>query len=147
MFDSSPPASQTKSDSTAFGNESSFDFVSSNSATGGPAPASGNQQAGADSHDWDAIFAGLDSGTSAPAPQLDVPAPAEPPAPAAPAAPASTEGDGMLRPTGPGRALTTEGVHDDPILKNLTGMGYSRTDALTALEKYDYNLERVSSSA
>jgi epidermal growth factor receptor substrate 15 len=34
-------------------------------------------------------------------------------------------------------------VHDDPILKNLTGMGYQRNDALAALEKYDYNLERV----
>jgi epidermal growth factor receptor substrate 15 len=36
-------------------------------------------------------------------------------------------------------------VHDDPILKNLTSMGYPRGDALAALEKYDYNLERVSS--
>ena len=43
-----------------------------------------------------------------------------------------------------GRALTEAGVHDDPILKNLTGMGYTRTDAVAALEKYDYNLERVS---
>lgn len=43
-----------------------------------------------------------------------------------------------------GRALTEGGEHDDPILKNLTGMGYKRNDALAALEKYDYNLERVS---
>ncbi|PVH82910.1 hypothetical protein DL98DRAFT_126524 [Cadophora sp. DSE1049] len=42
-----------------------------------------------------------------------------------------------------GRALTEAGVHDDPILKNLTGMGYPRNDALAALEKYDYNLERA----
>lgn len=48
------------------------------------------------------------------------------------------------RPENPGRALTEDGTHDDPILKNLTGMGYSRNDALNALEKYDYNLERVS---
>src|SRR5687767_13865286 len=39
VFDSSPPASQAKSESTAFGNESSFDFISSNSASGAPAPA------------------------------------------------------------------------------------------------------------
>ena len=51
---------------------------------------------------------------------------------------------GAARPTPPGRALTEEGAHDDPILKNLTSMGYSRQDALQALEKYDYNLERVS---
>lgn len=39
--------------------------------------------------------------------------------------------------------MTSETKDDDPILRNLTGMGYSRTDALAALEKYDYNLERV----
>jgi hypothetical protein len=50
------------------------------------------------------------------------------------------------RPAAPGRALTEEGEHDDPILKNLTGMGYARGDALAALEKYDYNLERVSTT-
>lgn len=34
---------------------------------------------------------------------------------------------------------------DDPMLKQLVGMGYSRDQAVGALEKYDYNLERVSS--
>ncbi|KAJ0161314.1 hypothetical protein CTA2_6433, partial [Colletotrichum tanaceti] len=43
----------------------------------------------------------------------------------------------------PGRALTQSGEHDDPILKNLTSMGYSREDSILALEKYDYNLERA----
>jgi epidermal growth factor receptor substrate 15 len=33
---------------------------------------------------------------------------------------------------------------DDPILKSLTGMGYSRADAVAALEQYDYNLDKVS---
>jgi len=33
---------------------------------------------------------------------------------------------------------------DDPIVRNLTGMGYSRVDAVAALEKHDYNLARVS---
>ena len=87
-----------------------------------------------DSHDWDAIFAGLDG-----------------PAAAADSSPVKTEapvGNGTsVSPQRPaiGRALTEAGVHDDPILKNLTGMGYARSDALAALEKYDYNLERVSS--
>ncbi|KAL2066529.1 hypothetical protein VTL71DRAFT_2600 [Oculimacula yallundae] len=89
-----------------------------------------------DNQDWDAIFAGLD----------DAP-------PAATEAPKSTE---VSKPIGNGtstsspadrpqigRALTEAGVHDDPILKNLTGMGYPRNDALAALEKYDYNLERA----
>lgn len=139
-FDSSPPASQAKSESTAFGNESSFDFVSSNSATGAPTAATGGpatqqQQGAGDAHDWDAIFAGLDS----PAANAEVPTVNEP-------AGAQPEKPLESRPEGPGRALTDTGEHDDPILKNLTGMGYSRTDALSALEKYDYNLERVSLS-
>jgi epidermal growth factor receptor substrate 15 len=134
VFDSSPPASQTKSESTAFGNESSFDFVPSNPAGGPPAAPGAGQQKGADAHDWDAIFSGLDT-TAAAATE----APAAPGSPeAAPAAPAG----GDARPP-IGRALTTQGEHDDPILKHLTGMGYQRGDALAALEKYDYNLERA----
>jgi epidermal growth factor receptor substrate 15 len=124
VFDSSPPPSQTKSES-AFGNESSFDFIPSN-----PPEAPPNQQQQKDTtndaHDWDAIFSGLDSSDTV-APTLS--------------------GDGSKptgeRPAGPGRALTDRGEHDDPILKSLTGMGYSRNDAVAALEKYDYNLERV----
>ncbi|KAF7556090.1 hypothetical protein G7046_g6392 [Stylonectria norvegica] len=129
VFDSSPPASQTKSESTAFGNESSFDFVSASSA-GAPAASAAPQSKGAETHDWDAIFGGLDS------PSAD----AATPAPIANEKPAA--GDSLVegRPPPPGRVPTE---HDDPILKNLTGMGYSRTDAVSALEKYDYNLERA----
>ncbi len=89
-----------------------------------------------DSDDWDAIFAGLDE---------PAPAPAEPPK-TEPAQPLNN-GTSTAAPERPqiGRALTEAGVHDDPILKNLTGMGYPRNDALAALEKYDYNLERVGS--
>ena len=35
-------------------------------------------------------------------------------------------------------------IHDDPILKRLVDMGYDRNHALAALEKYDYDIERVS---
>ena len=45
-----------------------------------------------------------------------------------------------------GRAISTGTEHDDPILKKLTGMGYARADALHALEKYDYDINAVSSS-
>lgn len=129
VFDSSPPASQTKSESTAFGNESSFDIVATNPAGGAPAATGGNSQKAPDNHDWDAIFAGLDS-PSAVSPGINDP---------------STNNDGKdLRPPPPGRAITEQGEHDDPMVKNLTSMGYSRADAVTALEKYDYNLERVS---
>ena len=132
VFDSSPPASQTKSESAALGNEGSFDFVMSSRAGAPPGAAMGAQQKAAENHDWDAIFAGLDSPSAAAAP-----------AGAGMAAPPAADGKNELRPTAPGRALTEQGEHDDPILKNLTGMGYSRADAVAALEKYDYNLERV----
>jgi epidermal growth factor receptor substrate 15 len=156
VFDSSPPPSQAaKSDSNNahFGTESSFDFasLSTGSAAGSnaavpsaaasqPAPSGGKA---AESHDWDAIFASLDDGQAAPTAQTQ----ASPP-PAAAAPPAASEGAKKQpeRPSGPGRLLTEAGVHDDPILKNLTSMGYSRQDALLALEKYDYNLERVSTA-
>ncbi|PTB67576.1 hypothetical protein BBK36DRAFT_3584 [Trichoderma citrinoviride] len=128
MFDSSPPASQAKSESTAFGNESSFDFISSNSAASAPGQSSNGQQA----HDWDAIFSTLDSPT----------VPAAQPVHSNNTGPPKEE-NAETRPPAPGRALTEAGEHDDPILKNLTSMGYSRPDALAALEKYDYNLERA----
>ncbi|RFU75427.1 ef hand domain, partial [Trichoderma arundinaceum] len=132
MFDSSPPASQAKSESTAFGNESSFDFISSNSATSAPGQSSNGQQKGAESHDWDAIFSTLDSPSST----------AAQPVQSNNTGPAKEENTDS-RPPAPGRALTEAGEHDDPILKNLTSMGYSRPAALAALEQYDYNLERA----
>lgn len=140
VFDSSPPPSQPKSESAAtnapFGTESSFDFASISGASApgstvagssNTAPAQTKAVTTTDSHDWDAIFDSFD----------DTPRPSSPPQ--------NTNGTAKesARPAGPGRALTEEGEHDDPILKNLTSMGYSRSDALAALEKYDYNLERV----
>ncbi|KAI3394718.1 hypothetical protein diail_2304 [Diaporthe ilicicola] len=163
-FDSPPPAA--KSDAAAappgsshgpaapFSNESTFDFASidntaSQTSTAAPTDGASKGPTQPDNHDWDAIFASLDD---APPVQTETPPPpgsagsgvAPPPA----AAEASKEADnnGLLtgpRPSAPGRALTEDGEHDDPILKNLTSMGYSRGDALNALEKYDYNLERA----
>lgn len=132
MFDSSPPASQAKSESTAFGNESSFDFISSNSAVGVSGQGGSTQQKGADPNDWDAIFSGLDSPNPGAASSMNN------------STTTAKEDNVDSRPSAPGRALTEQGEHDDPILKNLTGMGYTRPAALAALEKYNYNLEKVS---
>lgn len=77
-------------------------------------------------HDWDAIFATLDSPTTT-----------------ANGNSQSQEPVGNEDRPAAERTLTTESKDDDPILRNLTSMGYSRGDALSALEKYDYNLERV----
>ncbi|KAK5081096.1 hypothetical protein LTR70_008603 [Exophiala xenobiotica] len=43
----------------------------------------------------------------------------------------------------PGRALTQGTEHDDPILKRLTAMGWSRDESLEALEKFDYNIDKA----
>jgi epidermal growth factor receptor substrate 15 len=134
MFDS-PPSTQgpehSAHGSTAVAASSGFgDFTESPAQT--PEPPAPVNTAVNDNHDWDAIFAGLDSPSQAAA--------TESPNGTAAAAAASKVAE---RPA-IGRALTETGVHDDPILKNLTGMGYARKDALAALEKYDYNLERVS---
>lgn len=114
VFDSSPPPSQAKSESTAFGNESSFDFVSTSSANPTLAQAGTGQQKATDAHDWDAIFSGIDTSSTP-----TTAAPADKP-------PAQEE--------------------DDPILKRLTSMGYQRDLALEALEKYDYDVNKVCST-
>ncbi|OTB04252.1 hypothetical protein M426DRAFT_59113, partial [Hypoxylon sp. CI-4A] len=147
VFDSSPPPSQPKSESTnasnAFGIDSSYDFgtVSSTSgATASAAPTTNNtnnvsfsSQAPApqNNQDWEALFAGLDSPSDTAAKSNEENK-----------SPVQSQSPG--RPSTLGRVLSDEGRHDDPIVKNLTGMGYSRNDAVNALEKYDYNLERVS---
>ncbi|KAJ0150508.1 EH domain-containing and endocytosis protein 1, partial [Colletotrichum tanaceti] len=63
VFDSSPPPSQAKTESTAFGHESSYDFgtVSPNPAAGVTAGASAKSAGAPEAQDWDAIFATLDS--------------------------------------------------------------------------------------
>jgi epidermal growth factor receptor substrate 15 len=143
MFDSppAPPKVQhSATGSSGFGGDSAFgEFTQSPRQTTMPTTTTTTTANTVnDNQDWDAIFAGLDG----PAPATTMPA-------AAPAAEPKPS-NGTSPPPAPkerpqiGRALTEAGVHDDPILKNLTGMGYARADALAALEKYDYNLERVS---
>ncbi|KAJ4243322.1 hypothetical protein NW762_014832 [Fusarium torreyae] len=128
VFDSSPPGSQTKTESTAFGNES-FDFISA-SSTGPTQPAAGTaQQKAPEAHDWDAIFSGLDS----PSATAGQPAASDKPA----------GGDAHPGQQALNRTLSTESEHDDPILKSLTSMGYKRSEALDALEKYDYDLDKA----
>ncbi|KAI1091471.1 hypothetical protein F5B19DRAFT_458479 [Rostrohypoxylon terebratum] len=146
VFDSSPPPSQPKSESTnvsnTFGIDSSYDFgnVSTTSAaTASGAPTTNNTNVGSfstqgpaapNNQDWEALFASLDSPSEAPKQSSDENK-----------SPVQSHSSG--RPSTVGRALSDEGRHDDPLVKNLTGMGYSRTDAVNALEKYDYNLERA----
>jgi epidermal growth factor receptor substrate 15 len=113
--------------------------------------------------DWDDMFASLDKpSTSSPATNNPKPVTEEFPPPLGPppnivSAPVSAKETSPLpapptppkqqdkpeRPT-PGRALSIGTEHDDPILKRLTAMGWSREESLKALEEYDYNIDKVS---
>ncbi|KAI2642050.1 hypothetical protein GGS21DRAFT_537300 [Xylaria nigripes] len=141
VFDNSPPPSQARTESTsasnAFGTEGSYDFANVSTTSGGASSATpiANPSTTAvsaknptppptNNDEWDALFTDL------------------PPAKDS-ATDKSAEEHRPERPDLTGRALTDEGKHDDPMVKNLTGMGYSRADAVNALEKYDYNLDRV----
>ncbi|KAI4247373.1 MAG: hypothetical protein LQ352_006168 [Teloschistes flavicans] len=80
------------------------------------------------SHDWDAIFAGLDT----PAQNNGV-------------QPSPAQGLGVNKPP-LHRGLSTGTEHDDPIVKEMTMMGFKRDECVKALERFDYNLDKVSFS-
>lgn len=108
-------------------------------------------QPAASSQDWDAIFSNLESS------QPDKPSHSQQPSTdfgksifdtldkEEAAAASSSSKTQPLSPQMPqlGRAISTGTEHDDPILKKLTGMGYSRNEALSALEKFDYDINKV----
>ena len=108
-----------------------------------------NRQTGPDapSHDWDAIFAGLDTpqndGVQPGSESRDFSSPlgmtaTNADAVGSPSTQPSTGGKPALN-----RVLSDDTEQDDPILKRLTGMGYPRKESLQALEKFDYNLDKV----
>ena len=39
--------------------------------------------------------------------------------------------------------ITEDMIINDPILKDLTGMGYPREESLKALKRFNYNLDKV----
>ncbi|TGJ80152.1 hypothetical protein E0Z10_g8619 [Xylaria hypoxylon] len=146
VFDSSPPPSQSRTESTnvsnAFGTESSYDFGNVSTTSAGTASAtpvattattagSAKNPTPPNNDEWDALFTDLP-------PAKDSTTEKSTEEPRSPTQNLSPE-----RPSFTSRTLTNEGKPDDPMVKNLTGMGYSRADAVNALEKYDYNLERA----
>lgn len=134
VFDSPAASRHTAQSSSTFPTNDSFaDFESSITGTG----SSSRQQQVVQqtpSHDWDAIFSGLDT------PQNngvqggldnDFPSP-----------PRGQSGKAVEKP-GLKRTMTEDTTTDDPILKELTGMGYPRGESLQALERFDYNLDKA----
>ncbi|KAK4121844.1 hypothetical protein N657DRAFT_635320 [Parathielavia appendiculata] len=137
-----PAAGATSSASAAAGGAQTQAGGSAKSPAASQSPTAAESQ---QQHDWDALFAGLDDAAATPTASsqtLVTSSAGNNNETTAASGSWTAEASGSSRPAAPGRALTEEGDHDDPILKNLTGMGYSRPDALAALEKYDYNLER-----
>lgn len=147
VFDSPTPARSAAYPSVGtFSTENDFRDFESNIA--GPNQTSNsrhaNDQAPSSSgHDWDAIFAGLET------PQNNgVQADPKPTRSFGPEIPPQAVSSSAAQPSKPQlpRGLSTGTDHDDPILKRLTGMGYARDVSLKALEKFDYNIDMVSCS-
>lgn len=125
--------------------------------------ATGSTVAASGSHDWDSLFAGI----SAPPPSTGFPGSssgveesrdfgAPPtkvtshataaqviPTPSPPTETPPTASQPAPERPKLGRALTEGTEHDDPILKRLTAMGWSRDESLKALEQFDYNIDKV----
>ncbi|KAF2202304.1 hypothetical protein GQ43DRAFT_439804 [Delitschia confertaspora ATCC 74209] len=132
---------QTPTGKTGRGDDSFGDFEHLTQSFG--QSQSPQQSTAATSQDWDAIFSNLESsqtdkgshenggdrGKSVFDNLDDEPA----------------SGSSSKQATMPqlGRALSAGTEHDDPILKKLTGMGYPRNEALDALEKFDYDINKA----
>ena len=120
------------------------DFQSSTTTATASSPAGGQKPV---THDWDAIFAGLDT----PRQQQQsngVSGPELPPRDASfPTINKSAFGglNGVNSTATAGSAGAGDGItaDDDPILKRLIGMGFARGDSLNALERFDYNIDKV----
>ena len=107
--------------------------VSNSRQTNGP-PLAAN-------HDWDAMFASLETPQNNSVQAEPKPAQIFSPERNQPSGEASSN----IQPSKPplAREFSTGTDHDDPILKRLTGMGYPREASLNALEKFDYNINMV----
>lgn len=144
VFDSPTPSRTTVNPpSTSIPTDNGFrDFESSIAGNGA---STGSQQATSQptsnsNHDWDAIFAGLDNSASKNAEPASQSASRSLTTQPQPQPPSSSE----AKKPALNRGLSTGTEHDDPILKRLTVMGYPRDASLSALEKFDYNIDKVS---
>jgi epidermal growth factor receptor substrate 15 len=141
-------ASQQTPTGKSRGDDSFSDFEHLSQTFGQPQP-----QPAASSQDWDAIFSNLESsqtdkGSHSQQASTDFGKSVFDTLDKEEAAASSSKSQ-QLSPQMPaiGRALSSGTEHDDPILKKLTGMGYGRNDALSALEQYDYDINKVSTTA
>lgn len=160
VFDS-PSSSRMNAQppSSTFSNEAFRDFDSSISSSANTGKMPEQVPVTNNNHDWDVMFAGLDTpqnGGVQPSPSTSafpsippvvqrhgVQQPALPPRDVQTTEPNRAMPNTALKPIPLERVPSMETEHDDPILKRLTGMGYSRQESLAALETYDYNIDKV----
>ncbi|KAJ5727633.1 hypothetical protein N7493_005453 [Penicillium malachiteum] len=125
-FDSPFQKQYGTTSSTDAAQNSSSDFFSfdstntANTSTAQPTSSANGGTSNAAGPDWDALFAPLDGSK-----------------------PATEEAANGFDPKQPGWALNTDSGEDDLILQRLTGMGFPREESLSALEKFDYNLDKA----
>lgn len=145
VFDSPVPSKTTINPNHSTSIDNGFnDFELSNTGFSVPGGLQklADQPNSKSNHDWDALFAGLDKfesknaepGFQSTGHSFDKPTQPQQP-------PSSSE----VNKPALHRGLSTGTDHDDPILKRLTGMGYPRDASLSALEKFDYNIDKVRS--
>lgn len=144
VFDSPAPSRSTAhpSVSTFPGENDLRDFESSAAGSNHASNSrqTANQVPSTSNPDWDAIFAGLETpqnnGVQADTKPVQTFSPEIRPQ-------ASTNSAAQSSKPQLPRGLSSGTEHDDPILKRLTGMGYPRDMSLKALEKFDYNIDKV----
>ncbi|KAL4929259.1 EF hand domain protein [Aspergillus undulatus] len=126
-FDFSFDSAASQQQRTTTSGNTSSDFFSFDQNAHAPTSSSGpaDPKAKSEDHDWEAHFAPLDNAKS-PGPEATNGAPA--------AAPSDSKQ--------PGWALQND-TQDDPNLQRLTGMGFPRDASLSALEKFDYNIDKA----
>lgn len=130
-FDSSPTGKPDSNMSLGVDSSSAFSTLGAPAASAAISQNADSSKAPESSTDWFYF-----------ATEVAKPAAAEE-APGAGDADVSTA-EGSARPPAPNRMDTQESTtNDDPILQKLTSMGYARSVALDALEKYNYNVDRV----
>ncbi|PYH49964.1 EF hand domain protein [Aspergillus saccharolyticus JOP 1030-1] len=104
-----------------------FDFNKNATASSpGFAATSPDTNAQAQTHNWEELFAPLDNANTS----------------AGGANGSTNANDNAQAGKPPGWALQT-GTEDDQILQRLTNMGFPREESLAALEKFDYNIDKV----
>ena len=134
VFDSPAASRHTAQSSSTFPTNDTFADFESSVTGSGSSSRQHHQALQTPSHDWDAIFSGLDTPQNNGAQMVHdnlFPSP-----------PREQSGTTADKPSMT-RTMTEDTTMDDPILKELTGMGYPRGESLQALERFDYNLDKV----